>query len=215
VRTDWIVSKLPPSGRVLDIGFVGARGGDVHRLLREALPGRTLVGVDLDLAGIKKLGFPATIAADAFRLPFADATFEAVVMAEVLEHIWHPTTLLPEISRVLAEGGRFIVTTPSPYSLSRWLRCWLFASGAFAPANVRRFLGHPDHKSLLEPLSFCYALDRSGLQPTDLTTQKFTLPFVGRLFRGRGTLDVAAYPFNRLGDYLCIMSVKGQPLGPS
>jgi ubiquinone/menaquinone biosynthesis C-methylase UbiE len=208
MRSEWILERIPSEGRVLDIGFVGTRDGDIHRLLRAALPRRTIVGMDIDLDGIRRMKLPATVAGDATRLPFADASFSTVVMAEILEHIPNPTGLLPEVARVLARGGRFIATTPNPYYPARWLKCWLFAANPVARQNVRRFLGSHDHISLLEPLSLCHALDRCGLDPHDLTTQKFTVPFLGRVLRRGGTLNLPWYPFNRLGGYLCVMSIK-------
>jgi SAM-dependent methyltransferase len=58
---------------------------------------------------------------DAYRLPFADATFDVVVAAEILEHLPADTTAMAELARVLKPGGRLAVTVP------RWLPekvCW-------------------------------------------------------------------------------------------
>jgi SAM-dependent methyltransferase len=49
------------------------------------------------------------------RLPFADDSFDVVTMLAVYEHI-RPERMMPllnEIHRVLAPGGRYILTTPS------------------------------------------------------------------------------------------------------
>jgi SAM-dependent methyltransferase len=51
--------------------------------------------------------------ADALRLPFADAVFDRVIAAEVLEHIPDDRGALRELSRVLRPGGRLAVTVPS------------------------------------------------------------------------------------------------------
>ena len=45
-------------------------------------------------------------------VPFPDKTFDAVVMAEVLEHIWNDFDALREARRVLRDNGRLIVTVP-------------------------------------------------------------------------------------------------------
>jgi SAM-dependent methyltransferase len=46
--------------------------------------------------------------AGAARLPFADATFDAVVACLVFEHITDVDDALAEVGRVLRDGGRFL-----------------------------------------------------------------------------------------------------------
>ena len=61
------------------------------------------------------------LTADATRLPFPDDAFDAVIAAEILEHIPDDTAALAEIARVLRPGGTAAVTVPS------WLPeriCW-------------------------------------------------------------------------------------------
>ena len=45
-------------------------------------------------------------------LPFGDASFDAVISFQVIEHIANTDTYLREIARVLRPGGRFICSTP-------------------------------------------------------------------------------------------------------
>ncbi len=47
--------------------------------------------------------------ADANVLPFADGSFRLVTMVNVLHHMEGGKTFLPEVSRVLAHGGKFVV----------------------------------------------------------------------------------------------------------
>lgn len=48
------------------------------------------------------------------RFPFADATFDVVLLCEVIEHFQNdPMQVLLEIKRVLKEGGHVILTTPN------------------------------------------------------------------------------------------------------
>jgi SAM-dependent methyltransferase len=53
-----------------------------------------------------------TVQGDAFRLPFADATFDRVICSEVLEHLPDDRTAMGELARVLRPGGTMAVTVP-------------------------------------------------------------------------------------------------------
>lgn len=53
-------------------------------------------------------------------LDFADGSFDFVVSFQVIEHIERDADFVREVSRVLRDGGRFIVSTPNaPMSLTR------------------------------------------------------------------------------------------------
>ena len=45
-------------------------------------------------------------------LPFPDGMFDTVVIMEVIEHVAEERTILEELTRVLAPGGRLLLTTP-------------------------------------------------------------------------------------------------------
>lgn len=52
--------------------------------------------------------------------PYPPATFEAVIFAELIEHLaLNPVRALAEIHRVLTPGGFLILTTPNRYSMLR------------------------------------------------------------------------------------------------
>lgn len=57
------------------------------------------------------------IVADAEQMPFDDDTFELILCTEVLEHVKNPETVLSECLRVLAPGGKIILTTRFIYPL--------------------------------------------------------------------------------------------------
>jgi SAM-dependent methyltransferase len=55
------------------------------------------------------------VIADAQHLPFAAASFKQIICSEVLEHLAHTHKTVAEMNRVLAHGGRVIVTAPFIY----------------------------------------------------------------------------------------------------
>lgn len=54
---------------------------------------------------------------DGERLPFGDRSFDTVLNVQVLEHTPHPTELMREMSRVLKDDGRLILSAPFQFRL--------------------------------------------------------------------------------------------------
>ncbi len=55
--------------------------------------------------------------------PFADGSFDAVLMTDVLEHLDEDETALAEAGRILRPGGAVVVTVPAhPFLFSTWDR---------------------------------------------------------------------------------------------
>ncbi len=109
--------------RVLDLGCGGGR--HAFALARR---GATVVALDSDpdelrtvqamhtalvAAGEIVARRAAEVQADAVDLPFADASFDHVVAAEVVEHLWADERALLELARVLRPGGSLAVSVPS------------------------------------------------------------------------------------------------------
>ncbi|MBI2710045.1 MAG: class I SAM-dependent methyltransferase [Actinobacteria bacterium] len=93
-----------------DVLDVGTGEGQVARMLRRN-GSRRVVGVDPTSAQIsvaaRRGGGVAYLRAGAERLPFADASFDAVVACLVFEHVTEVDRSIREIARVLRDGGRF------------------------------------------------------------------------------------------------------------
>ncbi len=54
---------------------------------------------------------------DGCRLPFADESFDTILLLDVLEHISEPEAALAEARRVMRSDGRLLMTIPFAYPL--------------------------------------------------------------------------------------------------
>jgi SAM-dependent methyltransferase len=93
--------------KVLDIG---CGEGQVSRLAQRG--GANTVGIDPTWAQLvvaqERAGGPTYLQGQAGRLPFKDASFDAVVACLVFEHIDDMEGAIAELARVLEPNGRFV-----------------------------------------------------------------------------------------------------------
>ncbi len=77
-------------------------------------------------------------------LPLQDAIFDTVICSDVLEHIYHPSNLMVEITRTLKPGGRLLLFVPFYYILHEiphdYFRYSEFALRKFAEENNLKIL---------------------------------------------------------------------------
>lgn len=123
VRIPWILSEIGTSPRsVLDIGC-GAG------LLTNALSsvGHETTGIDLSTSSLEtarrhdKTQKVHYLEANAYSLPFKDASFDVCCAMDVLEHVEDPGLLIAEASRVLKPNGLFFFHTFNRNPLSYFL----------------------------------------------------------------------------------------------
>jgi methionine biosynthesis protein MetW len=109
---DHALRLLPPAGRVLD---VGCASGGLLALLRPAA--RHLAGLELSRSAAQAA---AEIADDVVcgsledpELPFEAASFDLVVLADVLEHVADPAAGLARACTWCRPGGAVLVSVPN------------------------------------------------------------------------------------------------------
>jgi demethylmenaquinone methyltransferase/2-methoxy-6-polyprenyl-1,4-benzoquinol methylase len=125
----WRVRVVREAGlgrgaRLLDLG---TGTGEIAREAWEAAGGLTAVGADFTLpmmsVGKARPGGERILwcGADALRLPFADATFDAVTSGYLLRNVSDQLAAFREQARVVRPGGRVVCldTSPPPRNLLR------------------------------------------------------------------------------------------------
>ncbi|MCY4526174.1 MAG: class I SAM-dependent methyltransferase [Anaerolineaceae bacterium] len=155
LRAAFELAGVLPGMRVLDVGC-----GRGEILLHCAQPGAFACGVDYAPAALRLAQqvvtsldpqAPGRIAlgqANARQLPFANASFDRVLLFDVVEHLhpWELQAALLEVRRVLKPQGRLIIhTAPNvwydryAYPMVRLVRR-LMGQGAQYPRDPRQFL---------------------------------------------------------------------------
>ena len=114
--------KVWKSARILDLA---TGSGDLALKIRAACPDAFLVGADFChpmLRVAQRKGLIHLIAADALRLPFADASFDTLTIAFGLRNMESWTAALAEMRRVLQPGGHLLILDFSiPPPPLRWI----------------------------------------------------------------------------------------------
>jgi SAM-dependent methyltransferase len=111
-RAEQLIGR---KGRLLDIG--AGRG----ELLREACDaGWSAVGLEPSAAFAdfaERHSGAEIIRATLEQCNFPDASFDAVILAAVLEHLYNPDEVIREIARVLRPGGALFLDVPNEQGL--------------------------------------------------------------------------------------------------
>jgi demethylmenaquinone methyltransferase / 2-methoxy-6-polyprenyl-1,4-benzoquinol methylase len=127
-------AALPENALVLDLA---AGTGDFSELVLKKLPNARSVAVDLTepmLREARRRGLKETACADAIRLPFADATFDAVFVGYGLRNFPCLQTALAEMARVTRPGGLMVALDfflPQRLMFRQTYLSYLYAQGAF------------------------------------------------------------------------------------
>ena len=192
-RQAWLkktLAALPAGGRILDAGagelrnrqycghleyvsqdfcqYQGQRGGAIKE------------GLQNDSWDVSQIDLVSYIVA----IPSPDASFDAILCSEVLEHVPEPTHALDEFARLLKPGGKLILTAPfaslvhmAPYHYcSGFFRYWyehhlelrsfgiaeLVPNGdwfGYTEQEIRRFGStERQHRNWSWPLAYAYSL---------------------------------------------------------
>jgi SAM-dependent methyltransferase len=121
IELPWVLARLQ-GGRALEVGYAFAEAPYLAALLQAGFD--ELTGVDLAEADVPGM---TTVRADVRELPFDKGTFDLALCVSTLEHVGADNsgygleaeddadsrlTALRELRRVLAPGGRLLITVP-------------------------------------------------------------------------------------------------------
>ena len=111
-RDRWIAeqaARVPTGSRVLDVGA----GSAPYRALFAHCDYKTQDFAQLRDDQLRHGGYaPIDVVCEANAIPVPDASFDVVICTEVLEHVPEPIAVVREFGRIVAPGGRLILTAP-------------------------------------------------------------------------------------------------------
>ena len=146
-----------PHGRLLEVGC-----GNGRQLERLAHAGWKVEGLDFDERAAqtaRRLGLEVKVG-DLASARYPDASFDAVILSHVIEHVPDPVALLVECRRILRSGGQLVLATPNSDSWGhrRFGRAWLG-------------LDPPRHLLVFTPRALAEAAGRAGFSGAAIETK--------------------------------------------
>lgn len=173
LKNAWVADRLVSRGlaaaKVLD---VGCGGGFLSNHL--AQQGHDVTGIDLSASSLKYARRTDATRrvhyqeADAYDLPFADATFDVVTCLDFLEHVSAPELVVHQAARVLKPQGLFFFHTFNRNPLS-WLLAakaleW-FIDGGPEKLHVAKLFIKPRELNAMMTANGLVRVEQRGLRP--------------------------------------------------
>jgi SAM-dependent methyltransferase len=170
-----LLDRLPAGARVLDLG---ARSGSFTTDRQDIV----VVRLDLEVPQTRCAGH--YVSGDAARMPFAPASFDAIVSNHSLEHFVEFEATVREIGRVVKPNGGLFVAVPDASTLSDRIYRWMgrggghvnaFRSAADVVEPIERITGlrHRNTTVLIASLSFLNAHNFTARPPRKIALFAF------------------------------------------
>jgi methionine biosynthesis protein MetW len=189
-------TEIPENGSCLDLGC--GDGGTSGIFLNSH--GYSYVGADISETAVQQAmshGLQAVLIEDAGSLPFENESFDAVILFEVIEHLFDVEAVLKEIRRVLKPDGGLLLTTPN---ICYWRRRVDLLLGRWNPHGDPLSVEQPwrdPHIRFFNPRVLAACLKKCGFEPDSIGAVGGAflrhLPLIGRVFPSR-----AGFMYRRL-----------------
>jgi len=135
---------------------VGCGFGEFARILDNLNLNFSVFLADVDFKKVRyvrQLGFSACNLNLNGVLPFKDASFEGVIMLEVIEHIPNAEGVITEVSRILRKGGFLLLSVPNTGHYAHRIKYLLYGS-VFQDSDHYRFFNKRQLEKLLTDNNF-------------------------------------------------------------
>jgi len=155
---------------------IGCGAGQFIRAVKKNLKESECFGVDISQTAIDKAkslndGVVYSISAD--KVPFADETFDMVLILDVLEHVSDPKAMVEEVKRVLKKDGLFFTFIPCEGDKTNFIY-WLQKFG-FLKDITKQCAGHINQYSVKKWIKL---IKESGFRKEKI---RFSEHFIGQL----------------------------------
>ncbi len=97
---------------------------------------------------------------------FPDRKFEVVIAGDILEHVSNFGLVLEGVRKVLAPGGKLLITTPNALAIKRVLGAVL----------LKQERNNPDHLYFFSPMNLWQAATRFGYRITEMSSFMYEAP---------------------------------------
>ena len=110
----------------------------------------------------------------AYKLPYDDNYFDYIILADVIEHIEHPSKVLDEIKRVAKNKAEVIISTPN-------LKGWLTGTWVLSMLHEEEDENMVDHEDGYTRDGLEKLLNQNNIIPNEI---RITNPLISQLFLG-------------------------------
>lgn len=147
------ILALPTRGSLLDAG--GGTGRIAHALKPYA---KQVVVADISRGMCTQAAAKEhiqAVCAPSECLPFADQTFERIIMVDALHHVYHASSTALELWRVLKPGGRLVIEEPDIRTFSVKIvalleKLALMRSHFYSPPKIEAFFSNTQAQTSVE-----------------------------------------------------------------